>query len=374
MRLTRLIHASCALSLLALSAAACDGNSSADPEPATPEAATAAQVEPAAAQPPKPPAEPDKPLDGYVAHEWGLVRYHAQAPEVATSYFGRHLPTPKINTPKPSPVKPKPVKPIRRPKPKKPLIYLHPDPGFDTSRVIDVTVTMASGSLREVWPTPLAKAQPEHERTFLWNDVTIERGTSCGKQIVPRLDDPACTSLTDGGVCEAAELADYLADVPDCLSVSGVRSPVLLYNGTLDAAAPPVKVDGKKVTSTAKHAIGPLYVSAPGGLYRLDSLAAGATASLDGKKPMAADAGAVETIRKDLLALGLTRAEADDFVNAWTPDVLAVPLKFQAFGFLSKEGVDAVATLTFDPAPREVVRVLAFSVDADAKPTLTKKK
>ncbi len=360
----RLLHASCALSMLALTCAACDGGANADSQPATSEAVTSAQEQPAAAQPPKPPAKPVKPLDGYVAHEWGLVRYHAQAPEIATSYYGRHLPTPTS------------TKPIRtpRPKPKKPLIYLRPDPGFDVGKTIDVTVTMGSGSLREVWPTPLAKAQPEHERTFLWNDVTLERGKSCGKQIVPRLDDLACSSLTDGGVCEAAELADYLADVPDCLSVSGVRSPVLLYNGTLDAADPPVKVDGENVTSAAKHAIGPVYVAGPGGLYRLDSIAPGATASLEGKKPMAADKGAVEAIRKDLLELGLTKAEADDFVNAWTPDVLATPLKFQAFGFLSKEGVDAVATLSFDPKPRELVRVLAFSVDADAKPTLTKKK
>ena len=98
-----LLHASCALSLLALTGVACDGNSNAAPETATPEAATAAQVEPASAQPPGPPPEPKKPLDGYVAHEWGLVRYHAQAPEVATSYFGRHLPTPTVATPKPKP-------------------------------------------------------------------------------------------------------------------------------------------------------------------------------------------------------------------------------------------------------------------------------
>jgi hypothetical protein len=368
-----LLHASCALSLLALTGVACDGNSNAAPEAATPEAATAAQVEPASAQPPGPP--PEKPLDGYVAHEWGLVRYHAQAPEVATSYFGRHLPTPTVATPKPKPPKPRPVRPRPRPKPKKPLIYLRPDPGFDTSTAIDVTVTMASGSLREVWPTPLAKAQPEHERSFLWDDVTLERGVSCGKQIVPRLDEPACTSLTDGGVCEAAELADYIADVPDCLSVSGVRSPVLLYNGTLAAAAPPVAADGMTVRNTSEHAVGPLYVNAPGGLYRLDSVAAGASASLEGREPMALDdAGVVKNIRADLRALGLTQAEANDFIAAWEPDVLSLPVTFQAFGFLSKDGVDAVATLSFDPAPRELVRVLAFSVDADAKPTLTRKK
>ena len=62
---SRLLHACCALSLLALTGAACDGD--ANTETATPEGATAAQAEPAAAQPPAPPAEPDKPLDGYVA-------------------------------------------------------------------------------------------------------------------------------------------------------------------------------------------------------------------------------------------------------------------------------------------------------------------
>lgn len=356
-------RAACAITLCVLSCA-CD-------EP--PAQADASEI-PAAQSPVIPETTsvepPDKPLDGFVAHEWGLVRYGDSSPELATSYHGSHVLQPfqptTVTTPTAKPTKPKPTKPRPkpRPRPKKPLIYLRPDAAFDTTTAIDVRVTMSSGALREVWPTPAAAAQPEHTASYAWTGVTLQRGVSCGKELAPKLTDPACASLTDGGVCEAAEFAEYLSPVSDCLSIGDLTTPVLIYNGELDASPAPLTIDGANVVNSSAHAVGPVYVNTPDALYRVAEVPAGATIPLASQAAVATTGDApIAAIRGDLTALGLTADEADDFIAAWKPDVLKQPFSFQVFGFYSEAGVDSIATLDITPPPRELVRVLAFSVD-----------
>ncbi len=355
-------RAACAITLCILSSA-CDDKPTAETEtPETSAAQSPVVPEVAAAKPPA------KPLDGFVAHEWGLVRYGDSAPELATSYHGSHVPKPAANSKPTTNSKPKPKPPRRddiRRRPKKPLIYLRPDAGFDTTTSIDVSVTMTSGALREVWPTPAAAAQPKHTASYAWTGVTLQRGTSCGKELAPKLTDPACASLTDGGVCEAAEFAEYLSPVSDCLSIGDLTTPVLIYNGELAPSPPPLTLTDTDVSNTSAHSVGPVYVNTTGALYRIAEIPAGATLPLTGQIELVTKGDApIESIRGDLVALGLSAAEANDFIAAWKPDVLKQPFSFKVLGFYSKAGVDSVARLEITPKPRELVRVLAFSVDA----------
>ena len=59
---------------------------------------------------------------------------------------------------------------------------------------------------------------------------------------------------------------------------------------------------------------------------------------------------------------GLDPGEARAFVEAWRP-ILDAPT-WRILAFYPSEAVDTVAQLKFEPPPREVVRALAFTVDA----------
>ena len=103
---------------------------------------------PASAQDDPPPV-PDVPNPDYDVHEWGVVRWVGSTTlaEMATSGWGYHVP---MVTQPPDPIA----------VPAKPVIYFHPASGFDNRAMqIDATITVANGSLREVWPTFGAGAQ-----------------------------------------------------------------------------------------------------------------------------------------------------------------------------------------------------------------------
>ena len=347
---TRETAASLLLALLAL-ATACEESPDAPTETRT-NTVTSPEPEPA---PPR--AVARAPQGGYVAREWGLVRFMAGAREVASSYHGRHVPRVIHKT-------------DRRPRPKKPLIYLTPHPGFDPQTTIEVTVTLTHGVLREVWPTPESGPQPAHTSSFAFGPISLLPGDSCGEDVAPRLEDPACQSLTDGGVCEAAEMAEYIRAVPDCLSVAGVRAPALVYNAYADSLPEPVSIGAERLQNTSAHEVGPIYLRTQGGAYvRIERIAPGEDAAISQAKPIPADpAERRALLREDLLALGMTAPLAGDFLDAWLPDVLADTWSFQALGWYSKAGADTVSTLTFDPEPHALHRALAFSIEPDATP------
>lgn len=286
----------------------------------------------------------------YSVHEWGLVRFLEQA-EIATTGYGT------------------PIYPdyFDGPYEEKPVLYFHPGPSFDPETRIDVTVSLTDGTLREVWPTPLAGPQPFSGSSFTWSQVAIESDRPCGGDLAPALADPACISLPSG-ICEAAEMPGYIGTVSHCISVGepAVRSPVLLYNGTISNAQP-VSVAEERfvaVNSGNEEVVGPLWVISHEQVFRIEELMPGASIVLDETTaiPVATDQVTAD-IRQSLVVRGLTEAEADQFVAAWSPNVLSEPFPWYVFGLYHTETLDRFVPLTLYPPPTEIVRVLAFTLE-----------
>jgi hypothetical protein len=314
-------------------------------------------------------AQPSPDPAGYDVHEWGLIRFEGgERAELATS----SLPTPMIPNKTP-PTPPTPLPPtLQPPVTRKPLIYFHPKAGFSDATAITATVQIAGGQLREVWPTPDNGPQPPHGDSFTWT-LTIASDTSCGAGVAPSLSAPPCTSLTDGGVCEAAEMAEYLADSPRCLKVfgKGQFAPVLLYNGYIKGGEPVVLAavaGGLKVTNATAHAIGPLLVQHDGVISRIERLDPSASVELSTAtpwlKPSDTDAPArlLEALQATLSKQGLTDRERDDFMRAWAT-LLKVGQPWQVIGFYDPAAIDAMVPLRLTPAPDDMRRVLAFTIE-----------
>jgi hypothetical protein len=291
---------------------------------------------------------------GFHVHEWGLIQFSLMGSELATSGYDHQIPA-KI------------IEPLRPPHPpmKKPLIYFHPESGFNPSTAITVTLKVpAGGRVREVWPTPGNGPQPSHFDSYTWPSVRIIPNTACGAELAPKaLTDAPCASLT-AGVCESHEMNEYLRPVPHCLDVSGQRAPVLLYNGTMPADVPPLKLDAAAGTlkNNLGQAVGPVLVRWKDKVIEVASLAPGEQVTLS---DTSGDLSASVTKRLSVILTdkGLTDAEALSFMEAWKPDVLKEPYAWTALGVLSPEGADAMLPLTIFPKPRSVTRVLAFTVE-----------
>ena len=355
--------ASLALSTAALGGIAlAEGPSPSDGAPSTP--STVAESPPPPS-PASPPPDDDPVLTGYALHEWGLVRFEAGVPEVVTSGFDDRVQG--IQTP------PQIDRPVHV---RKPLIYLHPGVSFDLSTNIDITVSLADGTLHEVWPTPGLAGQPAHTNTFTWSGVQIS-DEACGAQTAPALTDLPCSSLGAGHVCEAAELTAYLQPVPNCLTYQGVEAPVLLYNGQPAGLDPPVHVQGgtardgataTELTSLSAQPIGPLYVLEGRQVYRIERLDRLSSWSTAGAVPSywvgEDDDELLAQIHADIEAQGLTETEAADFVAAWRPDVLRTSvLPWRVFGFYDRETIDTTWPLEANPMPLVTHRVMAFTIE-----------
>lgn len=308
--------------------------------------------------------DPDELTDGYALHEWGVVRFDAGIPEIVTSGYDDRVPGLQAPT-------------IDRPvHVRKPLIYLHPGPDFDLSTNIDITVSLAQGTLHEVWPTPALGAQPAHGNAFTWSGVQIA-GESCGAQTAPQLVDLPCASLGAGHVCEAFELTAYLGEVPHCLTYDGIAAPVLLYNGEPENLNPPVHVAdvvdenggrSTRVMNISGAAIGIAYILEGRQVYRVDGIRGLGSVDTSTLTPSfwlgESDESLIESIRADLIGLGLTAGEADDFVAAWRPDVLnTTVLPWRVFGFYDRTSIDASWPLQANPAPQRIERVMAFTIE-----------
>lgn len=305
----------------------------------------------------------------FAVHEWGLMRYAAGQLWVSTSPPQREVP---------EPVEEKSLKdfdvgleqldlqgshdfpiPVG-----KPLIMLHPGPTFEPSTDITIGVELVSGALREVWPTPAPGAQPLHGASYSWSEVHA-LAEPCGRELAPARDHAACTSIADHGLCEAAEMGIYLSPVASCLTVKGLRTPALVYNGMFVDGSAPLAFGGgdpETIKNLTAEPLGPLYLH--GGedtLFRIEKLDAGEVLAISDAAPF--EGKLKEVLKKDLLAKGLTEGEADSFVAAWSPDVLRQPWVWQVFGFYSPEGVEAIAPLSVSPQPRGIVRVMALTVE-----------
>ncbi len=306
----------------------------------------------------------------YEIHEWGLIRFRNAQGEVTTSGHNARLPQPYWGDDVPE----------------KPLIYFHPLDGFDPATVISAEITITDGRVREVWPLvhPVAEEAVAEEEvqlrvlhsllpsgpSYTWPTIQLLPGEACGVETVPTLTGFPCSALQDGGVCETAEMHSSLQPVPHCLTVGGTRAPVLLYNGYAAATTvSPVSIDrpGWSITNNSTDPIGPVWVrsimrgSPMPHFVSVPAVAPGETVDLNAL-PLTDHAGMVREFKAALLARGLTEAEANDFVGAWTPDVLhPTNTPFDALGLHDQATTDRQYPLTLDPAPVAAHRVLAFT-------------
>ena len=267
----------------------------------------------------------------------------------------------------------------------KPLIYFHPDENFDENSEISVTIRVENGEIREVWPD----GGSLDGDSYTWPNFRISPNNSCGIEDVPTLyidsNEPGgplsafCSQIRDGGVCETAEMHAYLGDVPHCILIDEIHAPVLLYNAYADPEQhSPVAADEHSVTNISDDPIGPLwatYMRSPQErlVYRIDRLEAGNSVLFADLQTIYTDdlhEELIQDIKESLQSAGLTDSESDDFINAWRPNVLALPrdvsnrtTPWAVFGFYDGETIDQIYPLSIDPMPDQVARVIGFTLE-----------
>ena len=307
----------------------------------------------------------------FAVHEWGLLRITTTDSEIATSGFELRMEEPE------SPRE-------REFAPRKPIIYLHPQDGFEPETEISIEVGLANGTLHEVWPVAEAT---EFGSTHTFGPLRI-MNESCTTENVPTLESPFCAAImTDGGVCETAEMREYLRPVQHCLQTPVGNAPVLLYNGILNSAVVPVSIvhnsatSSATVTNTGSFPVGPLWAVSVAEntrhYHRIDQLQPNEsqtflpTQHTFGENQQEA---LVSDISTALIELGLNENEAADFIDAWRPNILAPRasnaspnLPWLVFGFFDSSFIDATLPITITPTPAEITRVLAFSLETQVQ-------
>ncbi|MDX9723169.1 MAG: hypothetical protein RBU37_20625 [Myxococcota bacterium] len=243
----------------------------------------------------------------------------------------------------------------------KPVLYFYPGPTFDPSLRFQVTVSMPGGRIREVYPSPGLGPQGSYGERFVWENVALST-SECLPEAAPAPDAPACQGLDDALGCEAAELPQWITSPAPCLELEGIRSPVLLYNSSLERAPAPLLVDEAGVHNRGEHAFAAVWVLQGEQLFFFEALPAGAERSFDEGKVSPWDSGAMATaLSPKLEQLGLFAAEAEAFLRAWAP-LLGQTQGWSALGLLEQQGADALLPLSIEPKPRELRRVLAVVV------------
>lgn len=287
----------------------------------------------------------------YEVHEWGLIRFTGGIGEVSTS--GHEL-------------RPPVQLQMHEITVDKPLIYFHPLDGFDFDTVISAQVSVTGGQIREAWP---ASGPQVFGERMVWPHLQITT-SNCGAEVVPELNAFPCSSLTDGGVCETAEMRGYLQTVSNCLNAEGLSAPVLIYNGyAAPTQASPITIgESGRITNTSAGPVGPLWIPGVTGpqdgfrsFVRVDRLEPGESTDASGRVPMLHD-GMVEDLRASLVARGLNDREAEDFIAAWRPNVLS-PMGDapDVLGLYDPATIDQLYPLVLSPVPSAVHRVLAFT-------------
>lgn len=268
------------------------------------------------------------------------------------------------------PIRPQ-VEPQQRPEQRmprrKPVLYFHltePTDGFTFS----LSVNLGTGRLVEHFPG--GQLQDHGVR---WADVALA-SDSCQGGPYPTEDGPACADVADG-YCEAAELADYVANDAGCLTFGGMQHNFLFYRGDGPAPSLPVTItrgdDGTvRVTNDSMgEPVGPMLRLRRGadGVIQVAQAALpaeGSSIAIGIPADPAAD-GHREILRTQLDEIGLTAGEADAFEQAWfgelfdgeapTPHAFTDAVLF----FLPQDAVDGYAHLEATPAPAATVRAMA---------------
>lgn len=318
----------------------------------TPTAATPAEDE---AVQPAPVAEASGP-PSYEVHEWGLIDV---APGGATEVAA-------------GPGRPAPAMTVR-----KPVLYVRLDEGVDTIR-FGARVEIPGGSIVEHWPAGQVSGAvlewPEIEARVC--APAAEREPVRDTRMLGR----ACD--TPDGYCEVDDLPGYVADGSACLRVAGAEATLLFYRGALSSVTLPYRVSrspsGEVVVEATRALPAPV-----GDLWRVRHMPGAGTAVARVTPPTSGAAtlgepevtgaeGARARLAADLETLGLTTAEGDAFLRAWTEALFgpsneatarrAARVTEEVLYWLPREDADRIAPLTLTPAPRALRRAILVRV------------
>ncbi|MBU0553947.1 AgmX/PglI C-terminal domain-containing protein [Myxococcota bacterium] len=299
----------------------------------------------------------------FSVHEWGLLYFPASAPAAPRLHSSAHHLARGQTTHRPG-------------FGGKPLLFFHPEPGFNADAPLDVTITLKGGALREIWPTPKGGVQPKLKGAYTWHQLKIQPNTPCGGELAPPRDGPACMSIGPQGPaalvalgdlqCEAWEMSLYLPQLPHCLQThDGIRAPVLVYNGALGQQRPIAALTPKgALRSQAKRPLRWVYLSVGVDIYRFDEVPPGGLAQIEAAQKKLTPADFIIDLLGALEAQGLTPLEAGAFIKAWSTPLKATPRGWSALGFLDPAEIEARAPLKIKPQPRAVTRVMAFMLEA----------
>lgn len=343
------------------------------------------------APPPIPPELPPLPPARYGLHEWGLFGVDATSPGTATIGTVVSHPPAVAGLDAPAALDaldaleeqgraiPADI-PVHDPRRfglqaqgGKPVIYLHVLEGAPHVQV-SVGVRLPTDGLLEHWPpTTVTNGMPT------WN-VNLTRGACVSPLTPPSSESEACRGVRDA-FCEAAEIPRYYGANDTCLRMTETESELLFYRGAgLDASSFPLALgrQGRNWTVSRRTPAaieGPvLLVELVRGQPRLRALT-----PPEYPMPPEDDAGitpdaARELLRNEAIRRGLLPAEADAFLDAWSPAYFGPclrtgpvahgepPVSLAEAGrallyFAPEEVVDRVLPLELTPAPAERHRV-----------------
>lgn len=306
----------------------------------------------------------------YEVHEWGLIRTDAN--DVWT--------VGALGDPTPA----------RRTEPlivDKPVLYFHlMDPAAGPITLSRVGVTAVAGEIREHWPLVSAFGS-SHPTTLAWQNVTIRSG-QCAASSLPTPSTAPCTGLMRGEFCESPLLASVRAAGATCVTTTNGTDSFLFYRSSNGTFSPPVSASRSRNDDIALVHRGTLPI--PGLVFRMHTDQSGvhvATAAPPAPHQTStltpnyvSTEIARNTLRTQLVELGLDTAEANAFIASWDSaffgdaavvDALTVDGDFDEMDrrgpaqgdsvlyFLPESAIENVSTLSFSPAPRAVHRVMA---------------
>ncbi len=271
---------------------------------------------------------------------------------------------------------------------RKPVVYVHADPGT-APFPIDVVARFPSGELLEHWPTASEWSSTSTNATSVtWSDVMVGGCSGTTRTLTPtQREARACTA--PDGYCEVNDLPSYVASDATCLSSSGLDATLLFYRGRTTSAQLPLAVQASganvSVTSSMPGGSALLHVRDGRGIElpwptpnTATPLPTETTESLDGT-------ALTRRLASLLGEAGLSSPEVDAFMRAWSQPLFqtawplenetarrdlpargrfAVSAPAPALIYVMPEAsVASLAELRIEPRPRSVRRVMVVRVD-----------
>ncbi|MBX3275719.1 MAG: hypothetical protein KF729_35995 [Sandaracinaceae bacterium] len=303
----------------------------------------------------------------YEVHEWGLVRGTSRDQVMLSGPHQDEIPVPLA----------------------KPVLYFHRS--GDGPLTVRVDVTIPDGRVVEHWP--LAELTEEGAR-LRWPAVAVTT-TTCSGARYPAPSEPPCDAIHAPDACEAATLATVETREGACLEHGGARFDHLFYRAELRGApALPLTIvregTALRVTHAGGDAIAGSLVRVRRGAGRVTVAAPPAPGgAVVLAAPEAAASAGAEALGASLSAAGLTPAEVMAFRRAWDralfggelaaagePGPVAAATPMGGFALppsddallyvLPAASADALAGLSFTPAPRGVRRAIVAWIDVEA--------